>query len=246
MNGNLMIFPDIDRLSLAAAELFVETAQQAVQQRGRLLVALSGGSTPQRLFRMLAEQAFLARIPWISVHFFWCDERCVLPEDPESNFGQANRALFRPLDLLETQLHRIPGELGAEQAAAAYAESLYLYRDAGLDWPAFDLVLLGLGSDGHTASLFPGTMIPDHVPVLPVSANYQGRPACRVTLTPVVFNSARQVLFLVAGADKAGAVANVLLEPQDHLRFPAQRIQPIQGIPSWFIAADAAQNLFCS
>jgi 6-phosphogluconolactonase len=177
------------------------------------------------------------------VHFFWCDERCVPPDDPESNFGQARQALFRPLNLPIENLHRIAGELEPEQAALVYTETLRQFKAPGLSWPVFDLVLLGLGADGHTASLFPGTSLPEQPPVLAVTADYQGRPARRVTLTPVVFNTARQVLFLVSGADKADAVGRTLLGPANLLHYPAQRVQPIQGTLQWLVDAAAAQKI---
>jgi 6-phosphogluconolactonase len=245
MNSLTVIFPDIERLSLAAAKRFASAAVEAVGQRGQVLVALSGGSTPIRMFHKLAAAPFSQQIPWEVVHFFWCDERCVPPDDPESNFGQARQALFGPLNLPEERLHRIAGELEPEQAAAAYTETLHQFKAPGLSWPVFDLVLLGLGADGHTASLFPGAPLPEQTPVMAVTADYQGRPARRVTLTPMVFNTARQVSFLVAGAEKAEAVKHALLDPPDPLRYPAQRIQPIHGALHWLVDAAAGEMMRC-
>ncbi len=243
MNSHVVVLPDSDSLSLAAANQFLNAVQAAVSQRGRALVALSGGTTPIRLFQTLAKAPFSAQIPWDVVHFFWCDERCVPPDDPESNFGQASQALFRPLNLPEINLHRIDGELEPEQAALVYAETLMQFRSSGLLWPVFDLVLLGLGADGHTASLFPGASLPEREPVLAVTASYQGRPARRVTLTPMVLNMARLVIFMVAGTDKANAVKLALLGPPDPLRYPAQRIQPNQGALYWLVDAAAAEAI---
>ena len=243
MISNVIVLPDADKLSLAAAKQFSDAVQAAVSQRGQALVALSGGTTPIRLFYKLAAAPFAAQIPWDVVHFFWCDERCVLPDDPESNFGQARQALFRPLNLPEINLHRIGGELEPEQAALAYAETLRQFRSSGLQWPVFDLVLLGLGADGHTASLFPGVLLPEQEPVLAVTASYQGRPAHRITLTPMVLNKARLVLFMVTGVEKANAVKQALLGPPDPLRYPAQRIQPDQGALYWLVDAAAAEAI---
>jgi 6-phosphogluconolactonase len=243
MNSLSVIFPDVERLSMAAAERFVSAAVEAVSQRGRALVAISGGSTPICLFHKLAAAPFAQQISWEAVHFFWCDERCVPPDHPESNFGQASQALFGPLNLPEENLHRIVGELEPEQAALVYTETLYQFKAPGLSWPVFDLVLLGLGADGHTASLFPGAPLTEQAPVIAVTADYQGRPARRVTLTPMVFNTARQVSFLVAGAEKAEAVKHALLDPPDPLRYPAQRIRPIPGALHWLVDAVAAQMI---
>jgi 6-phosphogluconolactonase len=243
MNSLTVIFPDIERLSLAAAKRFMSATVDAVSQRGQALVALSGGSTPIRMFHKLAAAPFSQQIPWEAVHFFWCDERCVPPDDPESNFCQARQALFRPLNLPIENLHRIAGEIEPEQAALVYTEMLYQFKAPGLSWPIFDLVLLGLGADGHTASLFPRAPLPEQTPVLSVTADYQGRPARRVTLTPMVFNTARQVLFLVSGADKADAVGRTLKVLIDPLRYPAQRIQPIHGALHWLVDAAAAEMI---
>lgn len=243
MNPLIVIFPDLDSLSLAAAIQFSDATLNAVQQRGQALVALSGGSTPLSLFHKLAGPPFAAQIPWESMHFFWCDERSVPPDDPQSNYAGAHRALFRPLNLPEKNLHRIPGELDPEQAAAEYTKTLYYFKAPGLNWPIFDLVLLGLGTDGHIASLFPGMLAPDQEPVMAVRATYQARPARRVTLTPLALNSSRQVCFMVAGGEKSEAVKNALLGPLDTLRNPAQRIQPKYGPVRWLVDAAAADDL---
>lgn len=247
MKSALQIFSNLDALSQAAAEHFAHAAQEAAKQRGRVTVALSGGGTPQRMFGLLAQASLAAQIPWQATHFFWCDERCVPPDHPESNFGQAQRALFQHVSIPDQNLHPVPGEMEAEQASRAYADILFQFRSPGLDWPIFDLVWLGLGADGHTASLFPGSIEQGtgdlQSPTLAVIANYQGRPAQRVTLTPAVFNSARRVVFLVAGADKAAALAQTLQGPPDPLHFPAQRIRPMDGSLYWMVDQEAARDL---
>lgn len=243
MSPAVQIFPTLDSLSLAAARRFAGTVQEAVEQRGLALVALSGGSTPLRLFHLLSAPPFAGQALWEAVHFFWCDERCVPPDDPQSNYGQARQALFLPLGIPQENLHRVLGELPPQQAALAYRETLRQHRSPGLEWPAFDLALLGLGADGHTASLFPDMPVLEDTPVLVAAADYQGRPANRVTLTPLVLNSARKVLFLAAGADKADAVAQTLSGQPNPLHFPAQRIQPTAGSLTWFLDEAAAQKL---
>jgi 6-phosphogluconolactonase len=243
LNAMIIIYRDRDQLSQAAAQFFQQVVREAAEQRGQALVALSGGSTPRQLFALLACAPFAEQIPWQAVHFFWADERCVPPDHPESNFGQANLALFQPLNLPAANLHRIQGEIAPDQAALAYAHTLRQYAVPGQAWPVFDLVLLGLGADGHTASLFPGESRALQSPVLAVTADYQDRPARRVTLTPLVFNSARRVLFLVTGEDKADAVRRTVFDTDDPHPGPAKLIAPAQGTLSWFLDAGAARGL---
>ncbi|GAB4503743.1 MAG: 6-phosphogluconolactonase [Anaerolineales bacterium] len=242
-SASLQIFDDPDALSRSAAGYVARLAEQAVSQRGRFLVALAGGSTPRRLYRLLTGHPFLERIPWQVTHWFWGDERCVPPDDPESNYGQARALLFDHVPAPETNIHRVRGELDPPQAAADYAHTLRRFADPGLPWPRFDLVLLGLGADGHTASLFPGSP-PDPGPdtaTLAVTATYAGRPAHRVTLTPRVFNDAHHVLFLVSRAEKAAALATTLDGPRDPLRRPAQRIHPSHGQVTYLVDRSAAR-----
>ena len=188
----LQVYPNVDALSRAAAKRFAALALEAVTARGRFTVALSGGGTPQGLYQRLARHPFRDQLPWTQTHFFWGDERSVPPADPDSNFHQAQVALFNHIAVPPENLHRIKGEWEPHAAANDYAVQLQQFADPGLAWPRFDLILLGLGRDGHTASLFPGPLAPDDLeqaPVLAVTAQYQGRPAQRVTLSPLVLNS---------------------------------------------------------
>lgn len=243
----VQVFQDLDTLSRVAAERFAAIATEAVETRGRFIVALCGGGTPQTLYRLLAQLPYRDRLPCAQTHFFWGDERCVPPDHSENNYGQVQLALLSRLAIPPENIHRVKGELEPALAAQEYAAELrHLARgDEGLAWPRFDLVLLGMGSDGHTASLFPGpvTAAELYQPTLAVTAHYQGRPANRVTLTPSVFNSARNILFLVTGADKAEALAAVLTGPFDPEHWPAQRIQPERGSVVWFINEAAASRL---
>ena len=236
------IYPDPPALAQAAAELFARQAQEAVAQRGAFWVCLSGGSTPQALYRLLAQPPYLAGLPWGRMVFLWGDERLVPPGDPESNFGQARALLLDPAGVTAGQALRIKGELPAAEAVADFEGQLRAQADPGEDWPVPDLVLLGLGADGHTASLFPGSDPAAGAghPALAVTGSYQGRPAGRVTLTPEFINTARQVVFLVAGADKAAALAAALAPERDLLRRPAQRIAPPHGQVTWLVDAAAA------
>jgi 6-phosphogluconolactonase len=239
--AEIRIFPDGPSLATAAADRFVHLAGAAVSERGRFSVALSGGSTPRATYMLLAAEEDAARVDWSKVHVFWGDERCVPPDHPGSSFRMAREALLDRVLLPEGNIHRVRGELDPEEAARAYADELHSFF--GAEWPSFDLVLLGMGSDGHTASLFPGSPALDEKrrPVVAVTAHYEDRPARRVSLTVPAINTARQVIFLVAGASKAGIVSAVLEGPPE--RYPAQLIQPAAGQLAWMMDAPAARLL---
>lgn len=224
-------------LSRAAAEHCIAMAQKAIAQRGRFLVALSGGSTPEGMFDLLRRSPYATAVPWAHVHVFWGDERLVPPTGSGSNFYQAERLMLSFLPVPAPQVHRIRGELDPQTAVADYTTQLRQTAEPGRDWPRFDLVFLGLGSDGHTASLFPGPPHPDETrhPVISVQASYDDRPAQRITLTPLVFNDARQVTFLVAGEDKAAALTGTLHGAPDPQKWPAQRIRPYDGSQLWLV-----------
>ncbi|HEY3310403.1 MAG TPA: 6-phosphogluconolactonase [Anaerolineales bacterium] len=234
-------FSDSQKLSLFAAKLFEQTVLQALASRGRCLVLLSGGGTPETLYRLLARPPYRAGLPWSKILFFWGDERCVPPDDPGSNYHQAWQAFLGQLPVQPGNIYRVLGERTPPEAAVDYARQLKSQASHGLDWPRFDLALMGLGADGHTASLFPGSPDAPGLAVVPVVAQYQDRPANRVSLTPPVFNAARRVIFLVTGAEKAGALLATLVGPPDTLKYPAQRIRPLDG-ELWFLADEAAAS----
>ncbi len=242
LESSLHVFADRTLLALAGAEAFVNAASEAGAARGRFLVALSGGSTPQALFSLLATPEFSTRIAWPQVHLFWGDERLVPADEPGSNYYHAQRLLLAHVPIPTAQVHRVKGELPAQEAVEDYDRQLRALADNDHAWPNFDLALMGLGADGHTASLFPEStaLLEKTRPVLAVTAEYDGRPAQRITLTPPVFNDARQALFLVAGADKATALAAVLSGPQDVQKWPAQSIQPASQNLHWFVDQEAA------
>ncbi len=241
---NMNIYPDVESLGRAAAELLSQVAGEAIQKRKRLLVALSGGSTPRRMFQILAQPPFSHSLNWKKIHFFWCDKRLVPPDHPESNFGQAVEILFSQVDIPDENLHRIRGEDPPTQAVEEYQKELASFCEGDLKWPRFDLAFLGLGADGHTASLFPGAITPEEElsPIQAVTADYQGRPAGRVTLTPLALNSARNLVFLVTGRDKAHAVYQTLYGPRDLDKWPAQRIMPVAGKVLWMLDKEAASG----
>jgi 6-phosphogluconolactonase len=242
MNPDIRVFKDLEDLSVAVAELFVKKATHSITERDRFLVALNGGSTPTRLFELLATD-FREKVIWTRVHVFWGDERCVPPGDPGSSFGQAWGTLLSRVPIPETNIHRIKGELRPAEASKDYALTLKEFASPPLDWPRFDLVYLGMGEDGHTASLFPGSSIDISEPTMPITAHYQDRPANRVTLTAVVLNSARMIAFMAVGEKKAQTFAEVLSDRYNPDLYPAQRIQLADGELIWFVDEAAASKL---
>ncbi|MHB8778652.1 MAG: 6-phosphogluconolactonase [Anaerolineales bacterium] len=238
-NALVQRYNNIDELSDSAKQAFVEIAKEAIKERGCFLVALSGGSTPVKLYEKLAPEI----LNWARVHFFWGDERCVPMDDSGNNYGQAKKLLFDKIDIPNQNIHRIPSELEPAEAAVQYSLTLGQFADPPLAWPRFDLVLLGMGDDGHTASLFPGSPVDTEAPTLAVTVNYQDRPAHRVTLTQNVFNSARNIFFLVTGTGKAETLNRVLSNIYTPGELPAQRINPRDGKIIWFVDQAAAHLL---
>lgn len=241
MDAEIVVVSDEEALAREAALRLTALTCQAVDSRGRASLVLSGGSTPRRLFALLAEEPYRSQIPWKHLHLFWADERCVPPEDSGSNYRLAQETLISQVPIPPDQVHRMQGELAPEAAARAYERELQDFFCG--PHPRFDLVLLGLGEDGHTASLFPDSplLAERERLVAPATASYQDRPAERITLTALAINTARQVLFLVAGSAKAGIVESVLKGPGG--RFPAQSIRPAAGSLAWLLDAAAAARL---
>ena len=237
MRTTILTYSTPDELSKAASNKFIEAAQRAISERGRFLVSLSGGSTPMKLFERLAKET----LDWSLAHFFWCDERCVPMDDPGNTYGQTKKILFDNIGT--TNIHRVESELEPALAAQAYAHTLCGFAEAPLDFPRFDLVLLGMGDDGHTASLFPGSPVEIETPTIAVTAQYQDRPANRVSLTPKVLNQARETWFLVTGAGKAETLRNVIKGERNLGLYPAQRIQPTNGNLVWMIDKAASSLL---
>jgi 6-phosphogluconolactonase len=245
---DVKIFPDPGFLAQAALEMFIERAGQSIADHGAFRVVLSGGSTPQALYKLLASEPFSERVDWARVHVFWGDERCVPPDHPDSNYLKASQALLEHVPVRKENIHRIPAENRPEQAAAAYEETLLAYFSSLLDEEQrsaarFDLVLLGMGEDGHTASLFPGTAAV-HETVRWVVAHYVDKLAAwRVTLTPAILNRAAAIVFLVAGEGKREALEHVLYGAEQPDRYPAQVIRPISGTLTWMVDEAAASLL---
>ena len=243
MKADIRIFKDSSSLSQAATEMFVKMAEQAIHARGRFLAALSGGGTPAELYRLLAKEPYRVQVDWANTFVFWGDERCVTPDDEGSNYHQAMDALLSHVPIPDENIQRVKGELEPTEASKSYARALKDFASPPLDWPRFDLVLLGMGADGHTASLFPGSEVEPTAPTQAVTANYQGRPANRVTLTPLVFNSARQIIFLVTGESKSDILARVINGELHPRELPAQRIRPTDGKVTWLADEAAGRKL---
>lgn len=234
---SLRVLPDAGALAQTAADEVLRAAQAA---NDRFTLALSGGSTPKHLYQRLAAADFAARLDWPRVHLFWGDERCVPPDDPASNYRLARETLLDHLSIPSVNIHRIPGEQEPAQAAARYDRRL---RDFFGGLPRFDLILLGLGDDGHIASLFP------HTPALQERHRYAVHstapvpPIHRVTLTLPVINAAARVLFLVSGAGKAAILRRVLEGEATADDLPAQLIRPARGEVIWLVDESAARLL---
>ena len=242
---NVQIFPNTEYLARSAVEIFIQLAEQSIAEHGVFRVALSGGSTPLSLYALLASEPFSERVDWSRVHFFWGDERCVPPDNPDSNFYRAKQTLFDNVPVPETNIFRIPAELRPEQAAELYEEVLLRYfseveEDDIRSRARFDLVLLGMGDDGHTASLFPGTPA-IHEQVRWVAAQWVDKLAAwRITLTPAILNRAAQVLFLVSGEGKSYTLQRVVYGSYQPDRYPAQVIRPEDGEVRWLVDERAA------
>ena len=239
---NVLVFDDAESVARAAASRFAELARESVKARGLFAVALSGGSTPRRVYELLTDEEFGGSIDWPNVHVFFGDERMVPPDSAESNYRMANEALLSRVPVPPENVHRIDGVGDAAANASAYEREMReLFGDA--EWPRLDLVLLGMGDDGHTASLFPGTKALDESRLWVASNWVEKLGAWRVTLTAPVINAARHVTFLVNGAGKAGRLLEVLKGERDPSRLPSQIIQPSDGNLEWFVDREAASRL---
>jgi 6-phosphogluconolactonase len=246
------IRPDAKHLARAAAEQFVTLAGEAIANRGRFTVALAGGSTPVAAYLVLATGPFATRVAWSHVHVFWGDERCVPPGHADSNYCVARQALLDHVPLPASNVHRMRGELEPGRAAADYEQTLRGFFSSParggetvdkVRGPSFDLILLGMGDDGHTASLFPGTGVIHEQSRWVVAHYVEKLGAWRITLTPVVINAAAKVTFLVSGPGKAERLRQVLEGPYQPEVLPAQIVSPDTGRLSWLLDRAAASML---
>jgi 6-phosphogluconolactonase len=242
--GEVLVCGDLGEISREAARFFCDLAQQSVQRSGRFAVALAGGSTPKTLYGLLAEQGFRERVDWNRVHLFWADERCVPPSHADSNYGMVRDALLSRVEIPDANVFRMRGEDPPDAAAAEYESVLRgQFHLGAAEWPRFELVLLGLGDDGHTASLFPGSAATTVVDRLVVATYVEKIDAHRLTMTFPVINRASNVVFLVSGKSKANALKGVLAAKGDDFEFPARRVNPGDGRLLWIADEDAAAGI---
>jgi len=243
LHEKIVVCRDREDLGERSAILFVRLVQEALLIRGRFAVALAGGTTPRTLYQRLANRPFSDQIPWKEVHLFWGDERAVLPDNPDSNYRMAHETLISHVPIPPGNVHRMPAEMSDLQAAAKqYEETLRRFFNRPKEgWPSFDLALLGIGSDGHTASLFPGS------PGLNEKERWVAAPyveklkAARLTLTLPVFNHAKQVVFLISGRDKAPIMKEILQDYPHSNEIPAALIRPEEM--RWFFLDQEAAAL---
>ncbi|MBC6611604.1 6-phosphogluconolactonase [Hymenobacter sp. BT507] len=237
----IRVFPSVEESNKALADYFVETGRQAIAARGRFAVALSGGSSPKKLFELLASD-YRDQLEWERVDFFWGDERYVPHTDPQSNYLMAKKALLDPLNIQPAHIFAVETDLPPAEAAAAYTRTMQQYFGSQDSLP-LDLDLLGLGDNAHTASLFPHTSVLTNDTVSVQALYIEEVQANRITMTAPLLNQARATAFLVYGEGKAEAVRQILEEKRDVQQYPAQLIQPENGNVTWFLDEAAASKL---
>lgn len=240
------VWPTGAELAAAAAEMVTASVTQAAAARGVARVAISGGTTPKAMFALLADRSkpYFARMPWEKLQLFWVDERTVPPESKDSNYGTTKAILLDHVPLKPEQIHRMEGELEPEVAASRYEAALRTgFRLEGAETPTFDLVLLGMGDDAHTASLFPHTEAIDEMARLAVANHVPQMNTWRITLTWPVINQGREVVFLIENSSKANVVREVFLGGYDPESKPSQLIRPTSGKLTVMLDAAAAAQM---
>jgi len=240
---HIAIYPDIDTLSHDAAQHIVRIANESIATYGRFTMALSGGTTPRKTYELLGSEPYSRQINWTLVHIFWGDERSVPPESPDSNYRMAHEILLSKIPVPAVQVHRmLANEPDRDVASQEYVEDMQRVF-ATDDIPSFDLIQLGMGPEGHTASLFPHqeALHEERRLVMPVSVPKP--PPDRLTFTPPLLNAARNILFLVTGSDKADALHAVLEGPYQPDEYPTQIVRPPNGEVVWMVDTAAAQNI---
>jgi len=231
--------PSAADLARRGAAIFSRMAVHCVELRGCFVVALSGGATPRPMHRILSEAPYLTEMPWDRTHLFWADERCVPVNDPASNYAAARADFLGRVAVPEDQVHPMPVDFPPEEGAALYQEELlHFFQPDPFEVPVFDLVCLGIGADGHTASLFPGQSALSETKRLIVSGAGGSPPVGRLTMTLPLINNAREIVFHVSGKDKAPIIKAILEGTPG--RFPAQMIRPVHGNLTWLLDREAA------
>ncbi|MBS1755356.1 MAG: 6-phosphogluconolactonase [Ferruginibacter sp.] len=240
-NYNLSVFKTIDGLNKAAAAFIMDAAHDAIAARGRFVISLSGGQTPAGLYKLLATTPYKTSLPWKNIFIFWGDERCVPLDDERNNAYQAKRILLDGIEIPPKNIHRIQTNLAPEQAAIAYEKEISSFFKGAEQ--RFDLILLGLGENGHTASIFPGTDIINEKAEAVRAVYVTEEKKFRVSMTAPLINQAHQILFLVTGISKAMVLKNVLTGTYQPAIYPAQLIKPFPGMLNWFTDEGASSLL---
>jgi 6-phosphogluconolactonase len=242
LNKTINIFPSPEELAERFAEDLVLMINESAKAKKSFTVSLSGGSTPEMLFSILASK-YSKSVSWKYVHFFWGDERCVAPDNSESNFGMTKRTLFDKIRIPSSNIHRILGENDPASEAVRYSSEITSFTEKKNGLPAFDIIMLGLGEDGHTASIFPGYLnLLTSEKICDVAVNpYSGQK--RITITGRIINNAESVTFLVTGKKKAAIVENIFKKKPASINYPASYVVPLYGTLKWYIDNDAVSML---
>lgn len=233
-------------VAAGAAEMFAQVTSAAVKARGLARVAISGGTTPKTMFELLADQGkpYFAQVPWEKLQLFWVDERCVPPDHPDSNFRMTKEAMLDHVPLPDSQIYRMEGELDPEVAASRYEAAIRTaFRLEGAETPTFDLILLGMGDDGHTASLFPHTEALNEMVRIVVANHVPQKDTWRISLTWPVIIRGREVAFVIEGEAKTQVLNDVMLGPYEPETYPSQLIRPQSGRLTLLLDAAAAGKL---
>ncbi len=238
----LLVFPP-KQLAAAAAERIAFLIRETLNSQEQFNMALSGGSTPRKLYEVLANPPYRFELPWAKVHLFWGDERCVPPEHADSNYRMAYEALIKKIDIPKTNIHRMPAEAkDPRQGAMAYEQTLAKHFKTSNTPPSLDLILLGLGNDGHTASLFPETPALKETKQWVVANPIPQLKTTRLTLTLPVINQGKHLIFLVSGRDKAKTIKEIFQKTDKPERLPAQMVHPTSGELTWMLDEDASEE----
>ncbi len=240
MYDNIHIFENPKLQAIALADNFRDMIIEKTRIQSEINIAVSGGNTPEIFFNILTQSH--SRLPWENIHIFWVDERCVPAEDPESNYGMTRKSLLDKIDIPKKNIHRILGEEDPDTEAKRYSKEIKLKVFSDNTWPVFDWILLGLGEDGHTASLFPGSAVLENTKSISAVAFHPQTGQRRITLTLPVLNHAKRIIYLVSGQSKAQRIYHILKSENNHPNIPAARVKPVNGIIEWFLDKDAAER----
>jgi len=234
MQNSFEIFETQIDLAEGFADEFRKTCEEVILVNGKINIALSGGSTPKMLFTVLAVE-YKNKIDWSKVNFYWVDERCVPADDEQSNFGMTNKTLLSNISIPEKNIHRIIGENDPEKEAVRYSDLLKKNIPLRNNFPEFDMILLGIGEDGHTASIFPDQMDLLNSEKFCAVAVHPETKQKRITLTGKVIDNAERIYFLATGSGKAEVIGTILNKKKDFLKYPAAHIKPLDGILKWYL-----------